>query len=64
LRNNTNLGLIAAAAAATTKPPPGTTPSTSNCGVPAIPPTNVGNVTGTQKEERIVGGVEANPHSW
>jgi len=43
-------GLIAAAAA--------------DCGVPAIKPTNVGNATGNTNEGRIVGGVEANPHSW
>jgi len=46
-----HFGLIAAAAA--------------QCGVPAIPPTNVGGATGgNMNEGRIVGGVEANPHSW
>jgi len=54
----------------TTKRPTGTTKRTTTrppggCGVPAIPPTNVGGATGgNQGEGKIVGGVEANPHSW
>jgi len=43
-------GLIAAAAA-------------QQCGVPAIPPTHVDGTKGGD-QGRIVGGVEANPHSW
>jgi secreted trypsin-like serine protease len=47
------LGLIAVAAA------------DDDCGVPAIAPTNVGGATGKNSiEGKIVGGVEANPHSW